>query len=84
MSLLFVLYQNDATIQIVIATEECKQDTYALLIYNSTVESNDEVHIGFSSGIHTIQTIIKVVIFISFPFLRLWQKLCNTSYETPC
>ena len=57
MSLLFLLYQNDAMIQIVIATEECKQDTYALLIYNSTVESNDEVHIGFSSGIYTIQTI---------------------------
>ena len=46
-----IITQILVQIQIIIATEECKKDTYALLIYNDRyLTESDRMQIGFSSG----------------------------------
>ena len=59
-----IITQILVQIQIVVATEECKQDTYALLKYNDkNMTESDRMQIGFSSGTVSCNTKTTVTFF---------------------
>ena len=64
-------------VQIVIATQEGKNETYALLIYNNTnLSEEDKEQIGFTAGFYTTIIIVELKATYTIYFtLPRWREI---------